>query len=219
MASEAIPVSTLRSSNRCFHASRGLGVALGAGGLPLPAASAAFLTYTTSPSSRWKTDSTGTASTLTALSPLIETLAVMPVRSSLPWESRETSTSNTLTWSARRAAGAMRDTLAGKRTFGYASSVTVTGAPRRTLPMSTSLTPALTSIVERSATVAITVPALNDPAPVTASPSSTGRVITTPSIGAVMLMRWSAVVVTGTPDDAMIADFSRAASSSSRVVL
>jgi len=75
----------------------------------------------------------------------------------------------------------------------------MTGAPTRILPMSTSLTPALTIMLARSATVRITVPALNEPAPVTASPSCTGRVMTTPSIGEAMLSCWFGLVVSGRP--------------------
>ena len=69
-----------------------------------------------------------------------------------------------------------------------ADSVTFTGMPTCTLPMSTSFTPALTIIFDTSATVNSTVPALKDETPeVMDSPISTFLVRTTPSIGATML--------------------------------
>ena len=145
--------------------------------------------------------------------------AVMPVRSSLPWESRWTSTSNTLTWLSSRAAGAMRATFPSKRTLGKASRVTVTGASMWTLPMSTSLTPTLTIMLLTSATVPSTVPALKEPAPVTVSPSSTGRVMTTPSIGEVMLRSWLALALTGMPEALSSSAFSLAAASVSLAAL
>ena len=57
--------------------------------------------------------------------------------------------------------------------------------------MSTSLMPALMIMVPTSATVAMIVPALKLETPeVTVSPSSTGRRMITPSMGAETLSRW-----------------------------
>ena len=86
----------------------------------------------------------------------------------------------------------MRSIRAGNAIFGYASSVTFTGIPTRILPMSTSLTPALTIIFETSATLNSTVPALNDDTPeVIDSPISTFFVSTMPSIGATTFEPWN----------------------------
>ena len=69
--------------------------------------------------------------------------------------------------------------------------------------MSTSLMPALMIMVSTSATVISTVPALNEETPdITVSPSSTGRRITTPSIGEVTFRRWlmpTSAIAIGTP--------------------
>src|SRR5258706_277873 len=60
------------------------------------------------------------------------------------------------------------------------------------LPMSTSFTPALTIILETSAMLNITVPALNEETPeVIDSPISTFLVRTTPSIGAMTFEPWN----------------------------
>ncbi len=85
--------------------------------------------------------------------------------------------------------------------------------------MSTSLTPTLTIIEERSATVAITVPALKEPAPVTTSPSSTVRRITTPSMGEVMCSACEVSGSMGMPEASSNEAFSRAVSSVSRAAL
>ena len=69
--------------------------------------------------------------------------------------------------------------------------------------MSTSLMPALMIIVSTSATVISTVPELKEETPdMTVSPSSTGRRITTPSIGEVTFSRCvmpAATEAIGTP--------------------
>ena len=69
--------------------------------------------------------------------------------------------------------------------------------------MSTSLMPASMIMVFTSATVMRTVPALKEETPdITVSPSSTGRRITTPSIGELTFRRWvipAATDAIGTP--------------------
>ena len=139
-------------------------------------------------------------------------LAVMPVRSSRPSSSRAISTSKTLTCSSSRAAGAMRLMEPLKSTRGNASSVTRVSWPRWILPMSTSLMPALTSMVPRSATVEMTVPALNEPDPVTVSPSSTGRSMMTPFMGEKIFTTWRGLSPTGMPDASTSPILSRASS-------
>ena len=92
----------------------------------------------------------------------------------------------------------------------------LTGCSSRTLPMSTSLTPALMIMVPMSATVMSTVPALKEETPeVTVSPSSTLRRMTTPSMGEVTFRRWvvsPSARAMGTPLSWTILYFSTAAS-------